>query len=51
LTVHLANEELAPRRKAVADELADRGLDDLLMFRQESMYYLTGYDTFGYVFF
>jgi Xaa-Pro dipeptidase len=21
------------------------------MFRQESMYYLTGYDTFGYVFF
>lgn len=28
-----------------------RGLDALLMFRQESMYYLTGYDTFGYVFF
>ncbi len=28
-----------------------RGLDGLLMFRQESMYYLTGYDTFGYVFF
>src|SRR5215831_20584887 len=27
------------------------GLDGLLMFRQESMYYLTGYDTFGYVFF
>ncbi len=28
-----------------------RGLDGLLIFRQESMYYLTGYDTFGYVFF
>ncbi len=28
-----------------------RGLDALLMFRQESMYYLTGYDTFGYVYF
>jgi Xaa-Pro dipeptidase len=31
--------------------LASCGLDGLLMFRQESMYYLTGYDTFGYVFF
>ncbi len=27
------------------------GLAELLLFRQESMYYLTGYDTFGYVFF
>jgi Xaa-Pro dipeptidase len=35
----------------VARELARRDLDGLLMFRQESMYYLTGYDTFGYVFF
>jgi Xaa-Pro dipeptidase len=35
----------------VGDDLADRGLDGLLVFRQESMYYLTGYDTFGYVFF
>ena len=26
-------------------------IDALLMFRQESMYWLTGYDTFGYVFF
>ena len=51
MTVHFTNEELAARRKSVADELADRGLDGLLMFRQESMYYLTGYDTFGYVFF
>jgi len=31
--------------------LQKQGLDGLLMFRQESMYYLTGYDTFGYVFF
>jgi Xaa-Pro dipeptidase len=35
----------------VAAELAERDLDGLLMFRQESMYYLTGFDTFGYVFF
>jgi Xaa-Pro dipeptidase len=51
MAIHFATEELAARRKAVAAELADRGLEGLLMFRQESMYYLTGYDTFGYVFF
>src|SRR4028119_1197750 len=51
MSVHFATAELAARRKAAADGLADRGLDGLLMFRQESMYYLTGYDTFGYVFF
>ena len=51
MTVHFSSEELSDRRQAVAAELAHRGLDGLLMFRQESMYYLTGYDTFGYVFF
>jgi len=51
MSLHFTAEELAARRKAAADALADRGLDGLLMFRQESMYYLTGYDTFGYVFF
>src|SRR5829696_10026302 len=51
MSLHFAAEELAARREAVAAELDLRGLDGLLMFRQESMYYLTGYDTFGYVFF
>jgi Xaa-Pro dipeptidase len=51
MALHFTAEELAARRKAAGDELADRGLDGLLVFRQESMYYLTGYDTFGYVFF
>ena len=51
MPIHFAPEELAARRKAAAYGLAERGLDGLLMFRQESMYYLTGYDTFGYVFF
>ncbi len=51
MAIHFAEGELADRRKAAAAELARRGLDGLLMFRQESMYYLTGYDTFGYVFF
>jgi Xaa-Pro dipeptidase len=31
--------------------MADRGLDALLIFAQESHYYLTGFDTAGYVFF
>jgi Xaa-Pro dipeptidase len=49
--IHFSAEELATRRRAASAELAGRGLDGLLVFRQESMYYLTGYDTFGYVFF
>ena len=32
-------------------DTAARDLDGLLLFRAESQYYLTGYDTFGYVFF
>ena len=31
--------------------MKEHNLDALLMFRQESMFWLTGYDTFGYVFF
>lgn len=49
--LHFSREELAARRARTVAELERRGLDGLLMFRQESMYYLTGYDTFGYVFF
>ena len=51
MAIHFAEGELNDRREAAAAKLARRGLDGLLMFRQESMYYLTGYDTFGYVFF
>ena len=31
--------------------MAEAGLDALLCFKQETMYWLTGYDTFGYCFF
>lgn len=51
LPMHFTEEEYAGRQRRVCDELAGRGLDGLLIFRQESMFYLTGYDTFGYVFF
>ncbi|HEX2888642.1 Xaa-Pro peptidase family protein [Vineibacter terrae] len=51
MALHFSAEELAGRRARAIAALQARGLDGLLMFRQESMYYLTGYDTFGYVFF
>src|SRR5499433_148219 len=51
MAVHFPREELELRRQAAMRMLAERDLNGLLMFRQESMYYLTGYDTFGYVFF
>ncbi len=37
--------------RKVIKSLEHQGLDGLLMFHQESMYYLTGYDTFGFCFF
>ncbi|GGF08260.1 Xaa-Pro dipeptidase [Aliidongia dinghuensis] len=51
MAIHFTSEELAQRRAAAIAEMERRGLDGLLMFCQESMYYLSGYDTFGYVFF
>ncbi|MDX1424673.1 MAG: Xaa-Pro peptidase family protein [Kiloniellales bacterium] len=51
MILHFTTEELAGRRARACAAMSEAGLDALLMFRQESMYYLTGYDTFGYVFF
>ncbi|MCW5770955.1 MAG: aminopeptidase P family protein [Rhodospirillaceae bacterium] len=51
LMLHFSREELAERRARACAALAERGLDGLLCFRQETMYWLTGYDTFGYVYF
>ena len=51
MVMHFDGAELAERRKRACALMAEDGLDALLMFRQESMFYLTGYDTFGYVFF
>lgn len=51
MPIHVEASELAGRRTRAAAELKARGLDALLVFRQESHYYLTGYDTFGYVYF
>jgi Xaa-Pro dipeptidase len=51
MPIHFTPEEMQSRRAAACAAMKARGLDALLMFRQESMYYLTGYDTFGYVYF
>jgi len=51
MALHFSPEELAGRRARTVEAMAQAGLDGMLLFRQESMYYLTGYDTFGYVFF
>ncbi len=51
MAIHFEASELADRRARASAEMARRGLDGMLLFRQESMFYLTGYDTFGYVFF
>ena len=51
MAIHFTLEEFSNRKSKVIKELKKKKLDGLLMFRQESMYWLTGYDTFGYVYF
>ena len=48
MALHFTEQELKSRRDRVIAELQASGLAALLIFRQESMYYLTGYDTTGY---
>ena len=49
--LHFSKEEFSKRKIKVLQSMKELNLDALIMFRQESMYWLTGYDTFGYVFF
>jgi Xaa-Pro dipeptidase len=51
MSLHFTPEEFAERQRRALEAIAARGLDGLLLFKQESMYWLTGYDTFGYCFF
>ena len=51
MALHFSKEEFSQRKTKVLESMKEQKLDALLMFRQESMYWLTGYDTFGYVFF
>ena len=49
--LHFSKEEFANRKSKVLKSMKEQNLNALLMFKQESMYWLTGYDTFGFVFF
>ena len=49
--LHFSEQELGERRQRACAAMTAEGFDGLLMFRQESMFYLTGYDTFGFCFF
>ena len=51
MTLHFTGPEFERRRQRLLDVMAEQRLDGLLMFQQESMYWLTGYDTFGFCFF
>ena len=51
MALHFTKKEFSLRKNKVLQSMKEQNLDALLMFRQESMYWLTGYDTFGYVFF
>ena len=51
MPLHFSEEEFQQRQAATLETLHARNLDGLLMFRQESMYYLSGYDSFAYIVF
>ncbi|WP_102958858.1 M24 family metallopeptidase [Mangrovicella endophytica] len=49
--LHFTREEFEARRDRLILEMSERKLDAMLLFAQESMYWLTGYDSFGFCFF
>jgi Xaa-Pro dipeptidase len=51
MALHFSPDEFARRKAALQVAMAEAKLDGLLLFQQESMYWLTGYDTFGFCFF
>ena len=51
MPVHFTAEEMAARKRRLLAAMAERRLDGLLLFAQESDYWLTGYDSFGFCFF
>jgi len=48
MPLHFSTNEMAGRRQRAGAAIGAAGLDALLLFKQESMYWLTGYDTFGF---
>ncbi|MEM7236957.1 MAG: Xaa-Pro peptidase family protein [Pseudomonadota bacterium] len=48
MALHFTLDEFSSRQRAVCRAMANDGLVGLILFKQESMFYLTGYDTAGY---
>lgn len=51
MALHFSPAEFARRMHRTLSAMAKEKLDAILLFQQESMYWLTGYDTFGFCFF
>jgi len=51
MALHFEREEYAARLDKLTASMREEKLDAMLLFAQESMYWLTGYDTFGFCFF
>ena len=51
MALHFERAEFDARKDRLIMEMAERKLDAVLLFAQESMYWLTGYDSFGFCFF
>lgn len=51
MVLHFSRDEFTERQDRVCQALARQELDGVVLFKQESMYYLTGYDTSGYTMF
>jgi Xaa-Pro dipeptidase len=51
MPVHFSAEEMNVRKHRLREALAAQNLDGILLFVQESHFWLTGFDTFGFCFF
>jgi len=51
MPVHFSAAEMSARKQRLVAAMAAHKLDGLLLFAQESDYWLTGYDSFGFCFF
>ena len=51
VSLPFSREEHLDRQARLRQQLSDTGFDAMLVFAQESLYWLTGYDTGGFVFF
>lgn len=51
MAIHFDKDEFQARLKRLQAAMAERHLDGMLLFAQESLFWLTGYDTFGFCFY